>query len=66
MTTANTETTVKLDGITYQAERFGDHNTPCGLPMYSLTKIGKRGKVTVQHRPAALHPDGTWLLGCWN
>lgn len=52
-------TITKIDGITYQAERFGDLN------LYSLTKIGKRGAPTAQHRPGTLRSDGTWKLGAW-
>lgn len=52
-------TTTKLDGITYQVERFD------GLNLYSLTKIGKRGNPTAQHRPGSLRSDGTWKLGAW-
>ena len=54
-----------IDGITYDAKPCGLSNIHTNEPMYTLTKIGKRGRPVKQYRPALLRADGTWKLGQW-
>lgn len=65
MSNTTTSERMKIDGITYDVESTGLRNAHSGFPMFSLTKIGKRGNPTKQFRPALLRPDGSWHLGAW-
>ena len=52
--------TITIDGITYEATPLAESSAS-----HILVKIGKRGKVTKQHRPGVLRQDGTWNLLAW-
>ena len=54
-----------IDGITYDAKPCGLSNIHTNEPMYTLTKIGKRGRPVKQYRVALLRANGTWKLGQW-
>jgi hypothetical protein len=58
-------TRLKIDGITYDAAPTGMKNIHTKDPIYTLTKIGKRGKPVKQYRPAILRKDGTYKMGAW-